>query len=304
MDTPHVGEQPTQIADWSPPLPEAAGFDHAVIETPGLRSHVASIGTGPAVVLLHGFPQHWWQWREIAPAIAQRGYRVICPDLRGAGWTWADDPRIRHEARMHDLTALLDVLGVDRAHVMTHDLGAITGMHLAYTYPERVRSLVQLSVPPGFLRFTPKMLPAFSHYPPLILSSPERSLRWLFGPPYLTHPMSETTLDGYLRVEQRPEIGRATRAVMFGIITPEIPRLVGPYYKKRKLRTPTLVAFGRHDRPFTEPMVRRMCRDHAQHADRFELAFVDDASHFVTDDAPDAVIALALDWFEREGAER
>ena len=48
---------------WSPPLPEAAGFRHLVVETPGLRTHVAVIGEGEPVVLLHGFPQHWWQWR-------------------------------------------------------------------------------------------------------------------------------------------------------------------------------------------------------------------------------------------------
>src|SRR5581483_9981806 len=79
----------TPTAAWSPPLPEASDFDHLVVETPGLRTHVAAIGEGEPVVLLHGFPQHWWQWRAVAPVIAASGYRVICPDLRGAGWTVA-----------------------------------------------------------------------------------------------------------------------------------------------------------------------------------------------------------------------
>ncbi len=78
-------------ASWSPPLPDAPGFDHVVVETPGLRSHVAVAGEGEPVLLLHGFPQHWWQWHAVAPAIAAGGYRVLCPDLRGAGWTVADD---------------------------------------------------------------------------------------------------------------------------------------------------------------------------------------------------------------------
>lgn len=76
---------PTPTSTWSPPLPAASGFDHLVVETPGLRTHVAVIGEGEPVVLLHGFPQHWWQWRAIAPVIAARGYRVICPDLREYG---------------------------------------------------------------------------------------------------------------------------------------------------------------------------------------------------------------------------
>ena len=76
---------PTSAPVWSPALPEAAGFEHLAIKTPGLLTHVATIGEGEPVVLLHGFPQHWWQWHAVAPAIAAHGYRVICPDLRGSG---------------------------------------------------------------------------------------------------------------------------------------------------------------------------------------------------------------------------
>src|SRR5690349_8150332 len=151
---------------WSPPLPGAPGFEHLVVETPGLRTHVAAIGEGEPVVLLHGFPQHWWQWHAIAPAIAAAGYRAICPDLRGAGWTVADDPRIDRETRLRDLLALLDALQVDRAHVVAHDMGVITALQLAYDHVERVRTLVQLAVPPFFMAFTPKAAPGFRHLPP------------------------------------------------------------------------------------------------------------------------------------------
>lgn len=301
MDTPHAGGPAADTTIWSPPLPAAPGFAHTIVETPGLRTHVATVGEGPPVLLLHGFPEHWWQWRDVAPAIAAQGYRVICPDLRGAGWTEADDPRIGHETRMHDLIALMEVLGIDRAHVITHDLGAVTGMHLAYAHPARVRTLVQMSVPPGFMRFTPRMLPAFRVYPRMLWGGHRQSLRWTLGPPWAVHPMSEATLDGYLRVEQRPEVARATRKVVLGMIGPELPRLMGTHYKRMRLQPPTLLAFGQEDRPFTEPVVRGMCRDHDRYAERFELAFIPDAAHFVTDDAPDAVAALAVDWLRRAG---
>src|SRR5215213_6122738 len=75
-----------------PEMPAVPGFTHRYIETPGLRTHVATIGAGDPVVLLHGFPQHWWQWRQIGKGLADR-YQVICPDLRGAGWTKAASPR-------------------------------------------------------------------------------------------------------------------------------------------------------------------------------------------------------------------
>lgn len=302
MDTSPAGAHRAETAEWEPPLPAAPGFAHRMVRTPGLRSHVATVGAGAPVLLLHGFPQHWWQWRVVAPAIAEHGYHVVCPDLRGAGWTAAEDRTLKHETRLRDVLALLDALEIERAHVMAHDLGAITGMQLAYEHPERVRSLVQLSVPPGFMRFSPRIIPAFRHYPPLLLSSPDRSLRWLLEPPYTVRPMTGATVDGYLRVEKRSEVAAATRAVLLGMIMPEIPRLLGGHYRRRQLQPPTLVAFGRRDWPFTEPVVRRISRD-TRHARRFELAFIDDAAHFVTDDAPEAVAALASEWFEREGGD-
>ncbi|MGH3458824.1 alpha/beta fold hydrolase, partial [Aeromicrobium sp.] len=163
--------------------PEAPGFDHLVVETPGLHTHLAAIGEGESVVLLHGFPQHWWQWHAVAPVIAASGYRVLCPDMRGAGWTVANDPRIERETRLRDLLALLDVLHIEQAHLVAHDMGAITAaMQLTYDHPERVRTAVQLSVPPGFMTFSPKVvLPAFRHLRPFIWHRPGASLRGVFS---------------------------------------------------------------------------------------------------------------------------
>lgn len=284
---------------WYPPLPEAPGFEHLVVETPGLRSHVAVIGDGEPLVLLHGFPQHWWQWRTVAPLLAAQGNRVICPDLRGAGWTMADDPAVRRETLLNDLIALLDALGVGRVRLVSHDMASITAMQLSYRHPERVRGHVQLSVPPAFIAFSPKMAPAFAHLPPLIMHREGETLRGLFNAGYLHVPLTEEALDAYLRPLQRVEIDRAVRALCRGLVVPEALRIVGGRYRRLRLRPPTLVVFGRQDARFAEPFVRHLCRGHERFADRFELAFVDGASHFITDDAPDAVAALVLDWFAR-----
>lgn len=299
MDAPQAHNR-ADTTSWTPPLPEAPGFEHTRIETPGLRSHIASIGEGAPVVMLHGFPEHWWQWHAIAPKLAERGYRAICPGLRGSAWTEAADPRFGPESHLDDLVAVLDALGIQSAHFVCHDMGAISGMQFAYRYPERVRTMVQLSVPPGFMEFTPKLMPAFSHMPSLIMHREGRSLRRLFTPRYVARPMSDAVIDAYLRVHERAEVERAVSAVFRGMVVPVSFRLM-LVYKRMHLRPPTLVVFGRQDGPFTEPTVRHVCRNHALHADRFELAFVDDAAHFITDDAPDAVTALVLDWFEREG---
>lgn len=300
MDTPASPQESVRSA-WSPPLPDAEGFEHAMVETPGLRTHVASIGQGDPVVMLHCFPGHWWQWHTIAPAIAEKGYRVICPDLRGSGWTEAADPRFGPDSQRDDVIAVLDALGIRRAHFVCHDMGAISGMQLSYLQPERVRTMVQLAVPPGFMEFSPKLMPAFAHMPALLRHRPGRSLRYLFSPRYVAQPMSDETIEAYLRPHRRPEVEQAVRALYRGLVIPVSFRLMSGVYKRMRLHPPTLVVFGREDGPFAEPTARRICRKHAEHADRFELAFVDDAAHFVTDDAPDEIIRLALDWFAREG---
>lgn len=301
MDTPSIREVAAESSAWAPPLPPAPGFEHLVVESPGLRTHVAAIGEGDPVVLLHGFPEHWWQWRDIAPELARAGYRVLCPDLRGTGWTVADDPRIDRDAHLRDLLSLLDLLGIERAHLLAHDLGAIGANQLAYAHPERVRSLVQLSVPPFFMRMSVKVAAGFRHMPALLLHRRGQSLAGLFGPRYVAHPLQEETKEAYLAPLTRPAVDDAVRRIFRGIAIPMSGRLAAGYYVRQRLHPPTLAVFGRLDHPWDEPVIRRLSGDVSRHADRYAFAFVDDAAHFITDDAPAPVTALALDWFAANG---
>src|SRR5438105_355309 len=68
------------------PMPQVEGVEHHWIQVNDLRMHYAEAGQGEPVVLLYGWPQHWWAWRELIGPLAER-YRVICPDWRGMGWT-------------------------------------------------------------------------------------------------------------------------------------------------------------------------------------------------------------------------
>jgi pimeloyl-ACP methyl ester carboxylesterase len=300
MDTPESRHTRTvDTSAWSPPLPEASGFDHLVLETPGLHSHVAVIGEGEPVVLLHGFPQHWWQWRAVAPVIAAAGYRVLCPDLRGAGWTVADDPRIERETRLCDLLALFDALHIERAHLVSHDMGVLTAMQLTYDHPERVRTAVQLAVPPGFMKFSPKILPGFRHLPRFIWHRPGASLRGVFSEAYVARPISEADVEAHLAPMHRPDIDGAVRPLIRGMVLPEGMRMTGGVYRRRRLTVPTLVVLGRRDRPWTEELMGRIYRNPERYADRLEFAYVENAAHFITDDAPAAVAELSLDWFLR-----
>ncbi|GAA2045919.1 hypothetical protein GCM10009819_36930 [Agromyces tropicus] len=299
MPAPEPNLTPIDVAAWAPPLPSAPGFDHLVVATPGLRTHVAAVGAGEPVMMLHGFPQHWWQWHAIAPVIAAQGYRVYCPDLRGAGWTTADDPRIDRESRLRDLLALLAALDIDRMHLVSHDMGVITAVQLTYDHPDRVRTAVQLSVPPAFITFSPKVAPAFRHLPPYFWHRPGASLRATFSEEFVAHPMPSHVIDAHLAPMRRSAIDAAVRPLFRGMALPEAMRMARGVYRRRRLTVPTLVVLGRPGHPWTEEIIGRVCRHPERYADRVEFAYVDDAAHFIADDAPAAVARLALDWFDR-----
>ena len=103
---------------------------------------------GPPVVLLHGFPQTSWSWRQVWPALADAGFRVVAPDLRG----YSPDARptdveaYRLEHLVGDVVAVLDHVG-GSAHVVGHDWGAAIAWHLAGRHADRVRTLTAVSVP-------------------------------------------------------------------------------------------------------------------------------------------------------------
>ncbi|KAG6431169.1 hypothetical protein SASPL_109244 [Salvia splendens] len=130
---------------------------HKQIPVNGLQMHVAELGEGPVVLFVHGFPELWYTWRHQMAFVAERGYRAVAPDMRGYGETTGaplDDPS--KSSIMHlvgDLIGLLDAVAPneEKVFVVGHDWGAIVTWHLAMYRPDRVKALVNLSVP-----FTPR----------------------------------------------------------------------------------------------------------------------------------------------------
>ncbi|MFE5670452.1 alpha/beta fold hydrolase [Agromyces sp. NPDC056523] len=178
-------------------------------------------------------------------------------------------------------------------------MGAITGMQLAYTRPDRVRRAVQLSVPPGFISFSPRLIPAFRHMPKLIWHRPGSSLRGVWSDEYCAKVTPQATINAHLAPMQRRDIDQAVRPLYRGMVIPESMRLSRGVYKQMRLTIPTLFAFGRSDTRFDEPLVRRLCASPERFADHVEFAFVDDAGKLLPDDAPDAVADLTVDWIRR-----
>ena len=127
----------------------ARGMAHRWIDVAGLRLHCVEAGTGPLVVLLHGFPEFWYAWRHQIPALAAGGYRVLAPDL--PGYITSDKPpRVRdYRPRLlaREVADLIMALGAGSAAVAGHDWGGALAWLLAMQDPERVQRLVVLNAP-------------------------------------------------------------------------------------------------------------------------------------------------------------
>lgn len=106
-------------------------------------------GTGSPVVLLHGFPDTWRTWDELADALVAAGHRVVMPALRGYAPSGVPaDGDYSLAALACDVVAVLDALDIERAVVVGHDWGASAGYALAALHPDRVERLVALAIPP------------------------------------------------------------------------------------------------------------------------------------------------------------
>jgi pimeloyl-ACP methyl ester carboxylesterase len=119
------------------------------VATNGIRMHYVEAGTGPLVVLLHGFPESWHSWRHQLPALAEAGYRAVAPDLRGYGQT--DRPEALEGYDIFQLTGdivgLVRALGEESAVIVGHDWGALITHYLALFRPDMFRAVALLSVP-------------------------------------------------------------------------------------------------------------------------------------------------------------
>lgn len=132
-------------------MPEraAAHPTHRLVPGPAGRVHLVEQGSGPLVLLVHGFPESWYSWRHQLPALAAAGYRAAAIDVRGYGRSSRpDDPAAyRMTELVRDNAAVVHALGEESAVVVGHDWGAAIAANSALLRPEVFRAVGMLSVP-------------------------------------------------------------------------------------------------------------------------------------------------------------
>jgi pimeloyl-ACP methyl ester carboxylesterase len=278
----------------APALPELPGVAHREVTVRGVRLHVAQAGSGPPLLLLHGWPQHWWSWRHLIAPLAQH-YTVIAPDLRGWGWSDAPPGTYAKSEFAADALALLDHEGLERVRVIGHDWGGYAAFLLALDHPERVQRMVTLDIPPPwpappslrqlalplvlsyqFLLASPLGAPMLQRAPAFV----RRLIRLASGPDMR---WSRAELDTYAEVLRDADRARASSACYRTFLTRELA--ASRQRRARELTVPTLLIMG------GSSALHRVLRPRP--AASLEVRVIPRAGHFLPEEAPAAVLALA-----------
>jgi pimeloyl-ACP methyl ester carboxylesterase len=265
----------------------------------GLAFPVVDHGRGPAVLLLHGFPDSRHMWRHQLPALAEAGFRAIAPDLRGFGEAPAP-PEVeayRYDALVADVIGILDALGVERTSLVGHDWGAALAWKLVAVHPERFDRLVAISVgaPGNPGSFTIEQREKSWYYDYFLkVGKAEEGLRkgdWKLFREWSRGQGDEAR---HLRDLARP--GRLTAGLSWyrANLGPQPPGARAS--RPEKVRVPVLGIWGERDPFLLEP---QMTGSQAFVAGPWRYERMRDAGHWLMLDQPAELNRLLLDFLPR-----
>lgn len=151
MSEPTSNPNPVPASALAGPVASLPGFTHGYANVNGTQLHYVSGGSGPAVVLLHGWPYTWAVWRKLLPLLAEAGYTAIAPDLRGLGDSEKAEGGYAKTNVARDIHELVQLLGHAEINLLGMDIGMMVAYAYAASYPTEVRRLVLTeSLIPGF----------------------------------------------------------------------------------------------------------------------------------------------------------
>ncbi|OBS52528.1 alpha/beta hydrolase [Methylosinus sp. 3S-1] len=252
-----------------------------------MRLHYVVVGAGPAVVLLHGWPQTWLAWKQTMERLASR-FTLIAPDLRGVGLSQRTPAGYDKQTIAADIAALIAHVAGGRAHVVGHDMGGKAAFLLAHLHPDCVERLVLVDC---LLPGTENMDAAHGgawHYgfhmapeiPELLTKGREHAYitAQIRAWSYRKTAVSEATIAEYARHYATP--GGMAAGFAFYRALPEDARLAASFTDST-LSMPVMTIAGRHGvGARLEEAARRQARD-------LTAEIVEDSGHFVAEEAPD-----------------
>jgi len=274
------------------------------IKTNGIQLHTAFAGPedGEPVILLHGFPEAWFGWKNQIEPLVQAGFRVIVPDQRG--YNLSDKPigvdQYQMAILVDDILGLADKLGYERFSMAGHDFGAMVSWSLALRAPERIKRMVIANVPhpavfQSYLKTHPaQMLKSWYAMFFQVQRLPERFVKsgnWKFLIGAMPDYWGESQYERYRESWDQP-----------GAITAMINWYRATFGRSKSSRVdntiqvPTLIIWGKKDPHLSyqmAPLSRDFCLD-------CELVYFEDATHWVQHDKALEVSQLLIDHFQKE----
>jgi epoxide hydrolase 4 len=286
-------------------LDEHSELREGYAEIGDVRLHYVEAGAGPLIVLLHGFPEFWFGWREQIQPLAAAGFRVVAPDMRGynlssrpTGIAAYDTDRLAA-----DIRGLIHERGADSALLVGHDWGGSVAWATAMNHPEVVdrlailnaahpRRLMQGLRSPRQLR---KSWYFFFFQPPGLPESTARARHWSFFRSFFKDArpgaFTQPDIDRYVEAWSQP--GAATGMInYYRSSVRQSPKRAAA--QLRPTRAPTLVIWGQRDR-FLGPELAEPDREDVPDLDRVER--LSNASHWVHHDEPERVVQLLVNFF-------
>ncbi|MCP2256467.1 Pimeloyl-ACP methyl ester carboxylesterase [Streptoalloteichus tenebrarius] len=287
-------------------------FTSAHAEVNGTRLHHVTGGAGEPLVLLGGWPQTWWQFRKVMPALARR-FRVTAVDLRGMGSSAKPETGYDKRTMGEDIHELIRHLGHESAFVAGHDIGASVGYHLAANHPESVRRLVtiDLGVPvDSWLRIP--MLPA-SDEQQVALETGRGGYPWWFAfnqlrelPERLLVGRFRHVIDwlyGHMLVDQASVEEEARRVYAHAYDNPDAIRAGSGWYQTMRQDVAALATYA----PVTVPILT-LAGESSYAALREQMSpdlgtdirvvEMKGSGHYVPEEAPDVVVRELTEFFE------
>jgi pimeloyl-ACP methyl ester carboxylesterase len=279
-------------------LPELDGVTHREVVAGGLRFHVAEAGAGDPIVLVHGWPQHWWMWRHVVALLAPHA-RLVMIDLRGFGWSDAPSGGYDKQTLADDVLAVLDALGLDRVCLMAHDWGAWSGFLACLAEPERFAAFLALGSPrPGGRPSARQLLEVWRFGYQVAIASPVLGQRLVADPRFVERVImggavqrqawTADDLRAFTAVLAEPARARASVSLYRTFLAREVARS-----PRGRLRVPTRVMVGSRD-----PAVPAVLLDGAdENADDVCVEILPECGHFVPEEHPERVAERARELF-------
>lgn len=287
------------------PIPQLEGVTHRDVHACGLRFHVAEAGPAdaPPVVLLHGWPQHWFMWRHVIPLLAS-DHRLIVPDLRGLGWSDAPKQGYLKQELADDVLAVLSEMGVERFDLIGHDWGAFAGFLLCATAPERVGHYVACSIPhPWPPPERPSLKRLMNLWYQVALGTPGLGAGLMRNGKFTRQVLTVARRHGdytpeemaaFVDVLRQPGPARATSQYYRQFLLHELRPLVAGEFKQQTFTTPTHLLWGTRDQILQGA---HNTGEHEVFAPNTQIEWVEDTGHFLPEERPELVAERARTLF-------